>query len=236
MTPQMRLMLLAVAVLAVLVALQYWPGGAPTPQGSQGAQGSPGRAAPGAAVAAAERLNPRAGLDAAAFDDLFAQPLFSPSRQPAEAATATSAPAAAAPFAALAPAPAAGPAVAAARPMLFGTVTSPPPGGAFVGDDAGGSIDYLVPGQSARGLRLVSVGPDSATFTVGDGTERVLRMPAAAATDAATDAATSPTAADAASADAASADPDATDPAATDASATDAGAPDTGAPGTEAGR
>lgn len=110
-------------------------------------------------------------------DALALHPLFQPSRQSAsvalsgavvpETALETGADAAAA----VAPEP-------AVQPMLLGVVIDPAPGGAFVGDTAGGPVDYLEPGEESRGLHLMSVASDRATFRGPEG-EVTLLLPTA---------------------------------------------------------
>ncbi|MBI1171979.1 hypothetical protein GC209_11295 [bacterium] len=148
----LRLYLLGAVALALagLVALDYWPSGPQAPL------------APGPAVkpAAIPTLNPQAGKTEADFAALFDHPLFDPTRnRPMPEAPPQTAPA---PEVAAEPTPAApsGP----AQPVLMGTVTSPWPGGAYLGDDAGGPVVFLRPGQAAQGLHLEVVQADSATF------------------------------------------------------------------------
>lgn len=104
-------------------------------------------------------------------------PLFQPSRQAAviDAAPALlpEIPQPALPQAVSEPAP--GP---DAQPLLLGVVTDPAPGGAFVGDTAGGPIVYLEPGEESRGLHLTSVASDRALFHGPDG-EVTLLLPSA---------------------------------------------------------
>ncbi len=64
------------------------------------------------------------------------------------------------------------------QPVLLGVVIDPAPGGAFLGDTAGGPIDYLEPSEESRGLHLISVASDRAKFLGPDG-EVTLLLPTA---------------------------------------------------------
>lgn len=154
-----RLALLATLALGLggLLAWQNWPeAGAP-------------EAAPPPPAAPAARLNPVAALGEAAFAALFDHPLFDPARSPSEAPLTEPQ----APPTTLPEPPAAPP-----RPVLRGTVTSPWPGGAYLGDDQGGPMVFLRPGQSAMGLALEEVQPDRAIFQSAGG-EVTLILPQA---------------------------------------------------------
>jgi hypothetical protein len=109
-------------------------------------------------------LNPVAALAPDALKDLTAHPLFAPSRAAAEVAPAE---APLAPTLEVVPPPDV--ADAPVEPVLMGTVTSPGPGGVFLGDSAGGPVVFLRPGQKAMGLALVAVGEKSARFMGPDG-------------------------------------------------------------------
>ena len=167
MTGRMGLMLAILLLLAALVGLDRLRGGDPAAEPSS--TGSVAAPSPPAA-------GPTPG-DAVAATALFERPLFAPSRRPAQLPSdpkdgedgedvpmRPSAPVVAAPEA---------PPVV---PLLFGTVTSPPPGGVFVGDSSGGTIDYIEPGGSSHGLTLVSIGDSSALFTGADGREVTLHL------------------------------------------------------------
>lgn len=140
-------------LLAAMVAREYWPA-PPEPQ-------------PVAPVVKAARptLNPMARRGPADFAALSDHPLFDPTRAKVAAAV---------PVAEAAPAPAAEPAPVAeatgpAHPVLMGTVTSPWPGGAYLGDDAGGPVVFLRPGQEAQGLHLEEVQAGRAIFKGPEG-------------------------------------------------------------------
>ena len=139
--------------LGALVAVQYWPQAAPPVL--------PVVAKPVAVVT----LNPLSPMVAADYAALFAHPLFSASRQAAEVAVPAAVTAPPDPAVPDAPLPPAGP----PQPVLMGTVTSPWPGGAYLGDDEGGPVVFLRPGQVAMGLHLEAVQPDRATFMGPDG-------------------------------------------------------------------
>lgn len=113
----------------------------------------------------------RAALPAA----LAEHPLFQPSRASASAAMAPPALTMAQPP--LSPEPTSAPAPEV-LPKLMGVVTSPLPGGAFLGDTAGGATVYLEPGEESRGLHLMSVASDRATFHGPDG-DVTLLLPSA---------------------------------------------------------
>lgn len=161
MTGRMRLMLLLIALLISLLLLDRWAATLRT--------ALPGRPAPlsltdstttATPVTQSAKLNPLASVPANQFADLLNRPLFSPSRHGVvNPPTDVGLPIQMAPVVAAAPV-----AVTAPNPVLLGTVSSPPPGGAFLGDDMGGPIEFVVPGAESRGLRLISVGPDSAKF------------------------------------------------------------------------
>ena len=110
-------------------------------------------------------LNPLATLAPTSFANLDQRPLFSQSRRKAEAPAAdiqVVAPAAEV----VPPAPAA---PVERHPILMGTVTSPRPGGAYLGDNVGGPVIFLRPGEASQGLSLETVQNDSATFQTQNG-------------------------------------------------------------------
>lgn len=166
MNTRLTILALVAATLAAALVVDRRTSDAPLPP--------PPRTEAAADGAGEQALNPLSAIPEAAVADLFERPLFSPSRRKAEAA----APAAAVPAAPVLEvvAPAASEAPAEALPMLLGTVTSPTPGGVFVGDDAGGAVDFLRPGDTSRGLTLQSLTVDSATFQGPDGPV-VLHLP-----------------------------------------------------------
>lgn len=154
----LRPYLLAVVALGlgVLVAVQYWPQVAVAP-----------RIAPDVTKPVVGlMLNPLSQKTDADFAALFDHPLFAPTRQAAKVA-APGAPVAAASSDPPPPAPA--PPAGPPQPVLMGTVTSPWPGGADLGDDQGGPVVFLRPGQVAMSLHLEAVQPDRATFMGPDG-------------------------------------------------------------------
>ncbi len=107
-------------------------------------------------------LNPLSRRTDADFAALFDHPLFDPTRnRPVVEGLA--------PEPAPAPAALTGDAAAmqplgSAQAVLMGTVTSPRPGGAYLGDDAGGPVVFLRPGQASLGLHLEEVHSDTAIF------------------------------------------------------------------------
>lgn len=152
---KLRPLILSVVALtlAALVTLQYWPEAPPAP-----------RMAPPVPKQALITLNPMSERQAADFAPLFDHPLFTPSR----ARPVVDAPAVEAPVEVPDPAPAEAP-KGPAQPVLMGTVTSPFPGGAYLGDDAGGPVIFLRPGQAALGLHLEEVHAHSALFMGPEG-------------------------------------------------------------------
>ncbi len=139
--------------LAGLVAWDYWPAKAPVsalPPPQTQSQDVAG-------------LNPISQRQMADFQALFDHPLFDPTRSP---------PALVVPEALVvaeaAPVVVADP-VLPPEPVLMGTVTSPLPGGAYLGDASGGPVVFLRPGQSAQGLTLSQVFDQSAVFQGPDG-------------------------------------------------------------------
>ena len=113
-------------------------------------------------VPAIPNLNPLLRRTDADFAALFDHPLFDPTRnRPLVDATASEpTPAPVAPADDVAPVQAAG----SGQAVLMGTVTSPWPGGAYLGDDAGGPVVFLRPGQASLGLHLEEVHSDTAIF------------------------------------------------------------------------
>ncbi|MBC2836535.1 hypothetical protein [Paragemmobacter straminiformis] len=113
-------------------------------------------------------LAPAAGPALAALPAALADhPLFQPSRASANADPA--APSLTGLQPPLLPEPSTPPPAPEVLPVLLGVVTSPPPGGAFVGDTAGGPTVYLEPGEESRGLHLMTVASDRAVFHGPDG-------------------------------------------------------------------
>ncbi len=140
--------------LAAAVVWDYWPPGPALTPATAPAVTKPAVAAP---------LNPLSQRPEADFAALFDHPLFDPTRTKA---TPQPLPEAAFPTQTAASAPvAAGP----AQPVLMGTVTSPWPGGVYLGDDQGGPVVFLRPGDAALGLHLEEARPDSALFMGPDG-------------------------------------------------------------------
>jgi hypothetical protein len=158
--------------LAALVVLQYWPAGPPAPVATPPKVTAPKLAAPKLAAPklaapklAEVTLNPMSQRQAADFAPLFDHPLFAPSRtRPVVDAPVDATPPAPVAEALVPEAPAGPP-----QPVLMGTVTSPWPGGAYLGDDAGGPVFFLRPGQEALGLHLEEVRAHSAIFMSADG-------------------------------------------------------------------
>lgn len=150
--------------LAILVAWDYWPAPAPV-----------SKPEPLAPVAKVALLNPMSQRAPAEFAPLFDRPLFDPARSKpvTEPEPAT--------VAAEVPAPEVPTTNAPPQPVLMGTVTSPWPGGAFLGDDAGGPVTFLRPGQAALGLSLEAVQPDSAVFMGPSGEVTLHLQPAPSA-------------------------------------------------------
>ena len=166
MTARVWIMAGVALVLGGLVARDYWPSPPQAPAAEPTAVVQP----------AAQTLNPMANRQPADFAALFAQPLFAPTRKPPMAQTAAppDTPPDTPPPADLAiEAPAQAP-----QPMLMGTVTSPWPGGAFLGDDQGGPVVFLRPGQQSQGLFLEQVNRTSALFKGPDGEVTLTLQPA----------------------------------------------------------
>lgn len=143
--------------LGALVVWDYWPTAPQATTATPQANGLPADAATQLAM-----LNPLSRLTDADFAPLFDRPLFDPTRsrpapvtQPLDAS-----PAPVAVETPSAPKQPAGP----PQPVLMGTVTSPWPGGAYLGDDAGGPVVFLRPGQASLGLHLEAVQKESALF------------------------------------------------------------------------
>ena len=141
--------------LAAVVVWDYWPKAVPIPA-VQVVKARPQDVA---------LLNPLSQRPREDFQALLDQPLFDPSRTPPAAAVELPD----APQITQAPAVVAAELVLPLQPVLMGTVTSPLPGGAYVGDDAGGLIVFLRPGQTAQGLTLQTVFAESAVFMGPDG-------------------------------------------------------------------
>lgn len=161
MTLRPYLLAAVAAVLAALVAREYWPALTPGPAGIPQSGGQSAAARPSAPL-----LNPLSRLTEADFAALFDHPLFNPSRSK-PVIEAPPPDMGSNPVADETPRPEepAGP----PRPVLMGTVTSPWPGGAYLGDDAGGPVVFLRPGQAALGLHLEEVHTDSAIFVSAEG-------------------------------------------------------------------
>ena len=141
--------------LAGVVVWDYWPKASPvvTVQAT---------ATPPQAVALLNPLSQRAMAD---FQALFDHPLFTPTRSPPASVMVTPD----AEVIAEAPAIVTADPVLPPKPVLMGTVTSPMPGGAYLGDDSGGPVVFLRPGQTAQGLTLQTVLAESAEFMGPDG-------------------------------------------------------------------
>ena len=149
------------AVLATFVVSDYWPA---DPDASfKSPKTSSARSGDVVQVAA---LNPISRRPDADFAALFDHPLFDPSRKKpvVEALNLGAAALPNAPQASVPKMPA-GP----VRAVLMGTVTTPLPGGAYLGDSSGGLVVFLRPGQGALGLNLEVVHTDSAIFMGPDG-------------------------------------------------------------------
>lgn len=140
--------------LAAFVAWDYWPKRAPPAAGQT-------REAPAPPIAV---LNPLSQRPMGDFQALFDHPLFDPTRSPPAQEVVIQDSSAAPQTTAIVEQP-----VLPPRPVLMGTLTSPSPGGAYLGDDAGGGIVFLRPGQSAQGLTLRQVFAESAVFQGPDG-------------------------------------------------------------------
>lgn len=152
----LRPYLLAALALALAAAVvwDYWPAGPGL---------TPATAPAATKPVAAVTLNPLSQRPEADFAALFDHPLFDPTRT---RAAAQPLPVAALPPQTATPTPdPAGP----AQPVLMGTVTSPWPGGVYLGDDQGGPVVFLRPGDAAQGLHLEEARPDSALFMGPDG-------------------------------------------------------------------
>lgn len=110
-------------------------------------------------------LNPLSQRENDDFHSLSDHPLFDPNRSPPVAAVAQKDALIASEiskFVEAAP-------VLSPKPVLMGTVTSPMPGGAYLGDDFGGPVVFLRPGQTSMGLTLKQVLDRSAFFEGPDG-------------------------------------------------------------------
>jgi hypothetical protein len=141
--------------LAGVVVWDYWPKASPVPAVQV-------VKAPSQGVALLNPLSQRAMGD---FKSLFDHPLFDPSRTPPAAAVEMpDVPVTLEIAAVISAEPSPSP-----KLVLMGTVTSPLPGGAFLGDDAGGPVVFLRPGQAAQGLTLQQVLDESALFQGPDG-------------------------------------------------------------------
>jgi len=154
MTLRPYLLALCALGLAGLVAWDYWPKPAPVP------------AVPPSPIqsTAVADLNPISQRQKGAFQALFDHPLFDPTRSPPALAVA-----APEPLVVEQAAPVAAPAILPPQPVLMGTVTSPLPGGAYLGDDSGGLVVFLRPGEMAQGLTLFHVFDKSAEFIGPEG-------------------------------------------------------------------
>ena len=155
MTLRPYLLALCALVLAGIVAWDYWPKSAPVP------------AVPPSPIqsTAVADLNPISQRQKGDFQALFDHPLFDPTRSPLAVAVAAPEPLVveqASSVAAAAP-------ILPPQPVLLGTVTSPLPGGAYLGDDSGGPVVFLRPGEMAQGLTLFHVFDKSAEFIGPEG-------------------------------------------------------------------
>ncbi len=226
MSPRPYLLGAVALALAGGVVWDYWPADPGTPQTRSPAQSKP---------AVIGTLNPMSQRPQADFAALFDHPLFDPTR--------TKAAPLALPVAAPAPETAATPiptAIGPAQPVLMGTVTSPWPGGVYLGDDQGGPVVFLRPGEEAHGLHLEEARASSARFMGPEG-EVTLTLhkanPAAPVMgaqegNASAIPAPDPTASDPNAPDLGAMAPGAIDPTATDPSATDPAATDPSVPAT----
>lgn len=141
--------------LVALVGLDYWPKAIPVAAVQMNEAQSPALA----------MLNPLSQRDMSDFQAVFDHPLFELTRStnasvvgPVETTLITASPA----FAVTDQVP-------TPKPVLMGTVSSPMPGGAYLGDDTGGPVFFLRPGQTAHGLTLQKVFARSAVFMGPDG-------------------------------------------------------------------
>ena len=158
---------------AALVAWDYWPTATNGPSGATGQAGGAQNTASGKPEQI-PTLNPLSKLTDTDFAALFDHPLFDPARsKPAVEAP----PPEAAPVPVVTETPVPDQPAGPARPVLMGTVTTPWPGGAYLGDDAGGPVVFLRPGQASQGLHLEEVHSDSALF-MGPQGEVTLRLQA----------------------------------------------------------
>ena len=159
----MRPYLLGAVALALAVAVgwDYWPAPQVVASGPDADTAQLAAKAP-----AVVTLNPLSQRGAADFAALFDHPLFDPRRTKAEL-TPLPVPDQAPLAAVVSPDPVVTP--MPAQPVLMGTVTSPWPGGVYLGDDQGGPVVFLRPGQAAQGLHLEEARPDSALFMGPEG-------------------------------------------------------------------
>ncbi len=141
--------------LAGVVVWDYWPTSPEQPSTAAQVTAKPAPVA---------LLNPMSQRPEADFAALFDHPLFDPTRT--KAAPLPLPVAEPVPEVATAPTSAA---IGPAQPVLMGTVTSPWPGGVYLGDDQGGPVVFLRPGEAAQGLHLEEARPDSALFMGPDG-------------------------------------------------------------------
>jgi len=155
MTLRPYLLALCALGLAGLVAWDYWPHTPPVSLVP----------APQTQLAEVRDLNPISQRQMGAFQALFDHPLFDPTRSPPALAVAVpEALAVYQPIAVVVAEP-----ILPPKPVLRGTVTSPAPGGAYLGDDLGGTVVFLRPGQTAQGLTLSEVFDTRAVFQGPDG-------------------------------------------------------------------
>jgi hypothetical protein len=209
--------LAAVALaLAALVVREYWPS-----DPSSAPATVSGTAPPRPVAVTLNPLSQRPDIDFAA---LFDHPLFDPTRTkatpeplPTEVAPPQTQAETAAPVA-----------LGPAQPVLMGTVTSPWPGGVYLGDDQGGPVVFLRPGEAALGLHLEEARATSALFMGPEG-EVTLTLQQAAPVATAPDG-QAPVIPDPNVLDPNAPDMGAMAPGAIDPSMTDPGAPDATAP------
>ena len=142
--------------LAGVVVWDYWPADL-----TQSPSAAPAVAKPVVPVT----LNPLSQRPEADFAALFDHPLFDPTRTKA-APQALPVQVATPQVQLPAPAPVA---LGPAQPVLMGTVTSPWPGGVYLGDDQGGPVVFLRPGEQSQGLHLEEARADSAIFMGPEG-------------------------------------------------------------------
>ena len=204
--------------LSVAVVWDYWPAAPDQP-----AVPAPVAAKPAPVVL----LNPLSQRPDTDFAALFDRPLFDPRREKAAPLALPVAEPAPQTFAAAAPS-----ALGPAKPVLMGTVTSPWPGGVYLGDDQGGPVVFLRPGDASQGLHLEEARPDSALFMGPEGEVTLTLQKAEPAADQtpAAPATPDPGAADPNSNNLGAMAPGAVDPSQTDPATPDPATPDPATP------